>query len=119
MVPAPDLALDQVAPDDLLHDLVRPTVDALDARVHEGTGNWKLGHVAVAAVQLDAGVDDLPLHLGGPPLGLRGIHVGEQPGIERSDAAVDITARYLYLGTQLGEGEPDSLKFGDGLAEGA
>src|SRR3954454_17430957 len=46
------------ATDDLLHDLGRAAVDGLDPGVDEGPGNRVLEHVAVAAVQLQAPVDD-------------------------------------------------------------
>ena len=58
-------------PDDLLHDLVRAAVDARHARVGEGARDRVLEHVAVAAVQLQAAVDDAALQLGAPPLGHR------------------------------------------------
>ena len=55
-------------PDDLLHDLVRAAVDARHARVGVGARDRVLEHVAVAAVQLQAAVDDAALQLGAPPL---------------------------------------------------
>src|SRR5438445_9233988 len=65
------------AADDLLHDLGRATVDRLYASVDECAGDRILGHVAVAAVQLQAAVDDALLQLADEPLALGGVDIGE------------------------------------------
>src|SRR3954447_2972397 len=54
--------------DDLLLDLGGAAVDGGDAAVEVGLGDRELHHVAVAAVELNALVDQLVLELGGVPL---------------------------------------------------
>ena len=82
-------------PDDLLHDLVGAAVDAGDARVGEGARDRVLEHVAVAAEELQAAVDDAALQLGAPPLRHRGVLGRELAGVQRLRAAVDEGARDL------------------------
>src|SRR3954453_16932264 len=79
----------EVAPDQLLHDLVGPGPDPRDARVRPGAGDAVLVHVAVAAPQLDAGVEDVVLDLGGPPLRLRRVDGREGAVQLLHDAGVD------------------------------
>ena len=79
---------EHVAGDEHLHDLGRPAVDGLDAGVEVGAGDRVLGHVAVAAEQLQAPVDDALVHLGRPPLRLRGVDRGQRAGVERADAVL-------------------------------
>ena len=74
----------ELAPDDLLHDLGGAAVDRGDAGVGVGAGDRVLEHVAVAAVQLHAPVDDALLQLGAPPLRLGGFLGGELAGVERA-----------------------------------
>ncbi len=78
--------------DDLLHDLVGATVDALDARIDERLRDRVFHHVAVAAVELDTGVDDTALQLGRPQLGFRRVDRRERALVVLADAAVDIGA---------------------------
>src|SRR5687768_11352869 len=73
------------AADDLLHDLGRPAVDGLHAAVEEGLRDRVLEHVAVAAVQLEAPVDDALLQLRRPPLGHGGVLDGEPAGVVLED----------------------------------
>src|SRR4029453_10401612 len=67
----------QVAPDELLHDLVRAGPDLGDPGVPPGAGHAVLVHVAVAAEELHAVVQHLALDLGAPPLRLGGVDGGE------------------------------------------
>ena len=65
--------------DDLLLDLGGAAVDRGDAAVEVGLRDRELHHVAVAAVELDALVDQLVLQLGGPPLRHRGVAASSLP----------------------------------------
>src|SRR5699024_10243678 len=76
----------EIAADELLHDLVRARPDLVDPGVLPGPGDAVLVHEAVAAVQLDALVEDLALDLRGPPLRLRGVDGRELPLRVRHDA---------------------------------
>src|SRR5687767_766328 len=69
----------QLPPDQFLHDLVGAGPDLGDPGVAPGAGHAVLVHEAVATVDLDAVVDDVVLHVGGPPLGLRGLDRGQLP----------------------------------------
>src|SRR6266542_3299916 len=66
---SPALSQSETAADDLLHDFAGAAVDAGDPGVGPGPGDRILGHVAVAAVELDAGVDGPALKFGAPVLG--------------------------------------------------
>src|SRR5258706_10460208 len=57
---------------DFLHDFVGAAVDARHARVHVGLRDREFPHEAVAAVQLQAFVQHLAFHVGGPKLAHRG-----------------------------------------------
>lgn len=76
-----------------------------------------LEHVAVAAVQLDALVDQLVLQLGGPVLRLRGPDGVEPAGDVLTHAVVDEHPGVLGPGRHLGEQEPVVPELADGLAE--
>src|SRR5690349_15176679 len=76
-VRASDTSEPQLSADELLHDLVGSSPDLRDAGVTPGACDSVLVHEAVAAMDLDAGVDDLALDLGGPPLRLGRLHSGE------------------------------------------
>src|SRR4051794_5073361 len=78
--------------DELFHDLVRPGVDAADARVDPRLADRVLRRVAVAAVELDAGVGDLAQQVGRPPLRHRRLLDRAGPGDVALDAAVDEAA---------------------------
>src|SRR5688500_3212144 len=67
----------EVAADEFLHDLVGAGPDPGHPGVHPSARHAVLGHVAVAAVQLHAGVDDVVLHVRAPPLGLGRVHGGQ------------------------------------------
>src|SRR5690606_19856902 len=108
----------QGAADHLLHDLVGAAVDALHARVGVGARDRVLQHEAAAAVQLQALVDDLALHVGGPELGHGGGGRVELVLAHPGEAVVDEAASYPGLGLQLGELEPGGLEVDHGLAEG-
>src|SRR6478609_5594983 len=108
----------QGAADDLLLDLRRTAVDRLDPAVHEGLRDRVLEHVAVAAVQLDAAVDDLGLELGGPPLRHRRERGVDLAGVQLGHAVVDEDPGDVGLGGHLGEHEAGVLELADRLAEG-
>jgi hypothetical protein len=63
----------------LFHDLVGAAVDALHAGVDVHLGDRVFEHVAVAAEQLHALVDDLALQVRDPVLGHRGRTVSMRP----------------------------------------
>src|SRR5687768_18467897 len=90
------------ATDDLLHDLGRPAVDGLHAAVEEGLRDRVLEHVAVAAVQLQAPVDDALLQLGGPPLGHGGVLDGEPPRVVLEDRPLEVGLGDGHPGVHLG-----------------
>src|SRR6202012_4593887 len=110
-------AADQVALDDLLHDLVRAAVDALHAGIDVGLGDGVLHHVAVAAVQLHPGVDNLVLELGRPVLGLGRVDRGQGAGVPLAAPTVDVPPRDLDRRPQLGQLERDRLEVGYPPAE--
>src|ERR1700742_3264950 len=69
----------EIASDDVLHDLGGATEDRHDAVVHIVARNPVFGHIAIAAVQLDAAIDHLLGGLGAPPLGFRRFDRGKFP----------------------------------------
>src|SRR5512139_3320596 len=74
--------------DDRLHDLAGAAVDAVDAVVRVQAGDRVLVHVAVAAVQLEAAVDDAVGDLGAEQLGTGGLGGGELTGVQGLRGAV-------------------------------
>src|SRR4051812_24256701 len=103
------------AADDLLHDLGRAAVEALHASVAPHARDLVLLHVAVAAVQLQAEVDDLELQLGRPVLGARRVLGRQLAGHLELQAAIDVHAGHLHLGRRLGEREAVGLEGADRL----
>ena len=69
---------------------LRAGPDLGDAGVAPGAGHAVLVHEAVAAVELDALVEDVVLDLRAPPLGLGGVDGGEASLGVRLDAVVDV-----------------------------
>src|SRR5438128_10804756 len=115
--PEPASGDSQAPRDDHLHDLVAARIDAHDASVAVEPRDRIFVHIAVAAEQLQAAVDDLALHLGDPELGHRG-----GGGVERAleialDAMIVKHARDRRLGLALGEHELAVLELDDELAE--
>ena len=109
--------LDDVAPDDLLHDLGGAPVDPGDAGIDVRPPDGVFGHVAVPAVELHRGVDGPTLQLGAPPLG-HGRLLGRQLGfVEGEDALVDEGLGDAHLGGHLGQAEPGVLEGGHRSAE--
>ena len=96
--------------DHLLHDLVRAGVDALHPAVGPHAGDRIFGHVAVAAVQLDAFVDDPALRLGQPILRHRARDLVERAVEEALDAVVEEDAADARLGLAFGELEARVLE---------
>ena len=90
--------------DQFLHDLVGAAVDRLHPRVGVHAGDRVLGHVAVAAEQLQALVDHLALLLGAPPLGHRRGRGVQRAGDQRA-AMQSLTkhARHVRRGGALGQ----------------
>src|SRR5690606_5644068 len=61
----------QGASDDFFHDFVGTAPDAVAPRVQVQPGDRVLGHVAVAAMQLQAGIDHATAEFSSPVLGHR------------------------------------------------
>src|SRR5579875_1197534 len=99
--------------DHALHDLAGAAVDARDARVGVAARDRVFGHVPVAAVQLQAAVDDAALQLGAVVLRLRRVGRGELAGVEPVDAAVDEGLRDVERGRDVGELELRVLERAD------
>src|SRR5699024_11973391 len=90
---------------------------AVDTDVGPRTGNRILGHVAVAAEQLQAVIDDLVDPLRGPEFGhRRSLHV-ELAAQVLFDALIEIGTDDRRLRRLLGEGELGILKLEDLPAE--
>src|SRR6185436_3299659 len=103
--------------DHFLHDFIRATVDARDARVDVGLRDREFPHEAVAAVQLQAFVQDLAFHVRGPKLAHRcggGIKLLLE---QQRHAAVHEHAHYLHLGRDFGQFEARILEARHRLAE--
>src|SRR5580704_4549199 len=79
----------QRARDDDLHDFGRAAEYSRDARVAKDAGDGILVDVAVAAVQLQAVVHDLPFGFRGPHLGYRRRGAIERTVQHARDAVVD------------------------------
>src|SRR5215510_1416102 len=73
---------------DLEHDFVRAAVDALHPRVGPGARDRIFGHVAVAAVELDAQVAGAALQLRQPELRLGGMRSVEPAPGELAHAVI-------------------------------
>src|SRR5216683_5654760 len=84
-----------VAGDDRLHDLGRAAVDGLYPGVGVGARDRVLGHVAVAAEQLQAPVEDAVLHLGRPELGLGRVDGGQRARVQREDRLVQVSLEHV------------------------
>src|SRR3954454_16545078 len=69
----------EVPADEFFHDFVGAGPDLGDPGVLPRTSDAVLVHVAVAAVQLHAVIEDVVLRLGGPPLRLRCVDPVEDP----------------------------------------
>ena len=103
--------------DDHLHDLAGAAVDAVDPVVRVQPGDRVLVDVAVAAVQLQAPVDDAGGDLGAEQLGRRGVGGGQLAGVVRLQGAVDDGLGRVDLGLAGGQLELGVLERGDRLAE--
>src|SRR6202048_3980943 len=57
--------------DDFFHDLVGAAINPLRPGVDESSADSIIAHVAIAAMELQAFVDDLALQIGGPVFGHR------------------------------------------------
>src|SRR5581483_1043194 len=104
--------------DDVEHDLVGAGADAVQADVAQHPFDAVLGHVAGAAVDLDALVDDVPGRLGGEELGHGDLpHRVVAPGVGPG-RAVDQLLRRFQLRGHGGDLVADGLVLADGPAEG-
>ena len=92
-------------------------IDPGDAGICVIAGDRVLEHVAVAAVQLEAGVDHAPLRLGAPVLGHRRLLDAELADHVRGQRSVDERLGDLDLGLAFGQLEARVLERPDGLAE--
>src|SRR5215468_5535810 len=108
----------EAARDEKLHDLVGPGIDALHPRVAVHARDRIFVHIAIAAEQLQAAVDDFVLQVGQPVLGHRGRDGIELPPQVALHAVVMEDAADGRLGFALGELELGVLEVDDLLAEG-
>src|SRR5215469_5404368 len=104
--------------DQKLHDLVSAGIDTHHARVAIHTRDRKFLHIAVAAEELQATIDDLSLQISDPIFGY-----GGRNGIERAakialDAMVVKHSRDCRLRFAFGEPELGVLEFDNLLTEG-
>jgi hypothetical protein len=95
----PLLSQSELATDDLFHDLVRSGPDLGHACIFPRPRDAILVHESIATVQLYARVEDIILHLGRPPLGLRRIDARKQTLRVRQNALVDERLRNVDLVT--------------------
>src|SRR5690606_5631555 len=98
--------------DDRLHDLAGAAVDAVDPVVRVQAGDRVLVHVAVAAVQLEAAVDDAVGDLGAEQLGAGGLGGGELAGVQGLGGAVGDGLGGVHLGLAGGQLELGVLEVG-------
>src|SRR5665213_1147114 len=83
--------------DQQLHDLVRPRVDTQHPRVAVEARDRIFVHIAIAAEQLKAAVDDLGLDVGQAIFGHRSGHRIELAGDVLGDAIIDEAVSYTHL----------------------
>src|SRR5690606_19566043 len=107
----------KVAADDELHDLVGPRPDPGHAGVCPGSGGVALAHEPVPAVQLNAGIQDLSLHVGGPPLRLGGIDGRQLAAGVSGDLLVHVGLGDLGAGHHVGQQEGIVLEAADRAPE--
>ena len=105
------------ASDDFFHDFGGARVDGLHTRVDECFCDGVLGHVAVAAEELEAGAHDPLLHLGTPPLGHGRFLDAQFPGVVQQDAVVEEDAGDFDFRFHFGQLESVVLELADGPAE--
>jgi hypothetical protein len=108
---------DNVAGNQLLHDLVSSSVDTGHAAVRIGARDVVLPHVAGPAVHLHALVGHLALQVREPVLGHGGCGVVQLLGAQQLDAAVGKGAAHGDLRLQGGQAVLDGLQVGQGRAE--
>jgi hypothetical protein len=89
--------------DDFFHDLVGAAINPLRAGVDEGPADRVIAHVAIAAMKLQAFVDDLALQVRGPVFGHRR-RLDVQFRLQRqSDATIDKDAGDLGFRSKLSQ----------------
>src|ERR1700759_4032897 len=106
-------SVDQRAADDPAIDLVGPAVDPRRAGLDPGPADRVLAHVAVAAVQLQAAVEDAFLQLAAAPLGDRRVLGAQLVGEELLQRPVEERLPELEVRLALGELEAGVLEVGD------
>eukprot|EP00128_Syssomonas_multiformis_P018563 Colp12_sorted_trinity150504_noHs@10700 len=106
-----------VTGDELLHDLVGATVDALHTAINERTAHGVLPHVAPATVELDALIKNLHLQIREPVLGHGSSSSGALLGGVELEALVEEGTADAELGLHLSHLVADGLEVGKGLAE--
>src|ERR1041385_7433160 len=107
----------QAARNEKLHDLVGAGVDPLHARVSIHARDRVFVHIAIAAEQLQAAVDDFVLQVGQPVLGHRGCDGIQFLAQMALDTMVVEDAPDGRLGLALGKLELGVLEVDDLLAE--
>src|SRR5471030_1230422 len=107
----------QRAGDQQLLDVAGAFVDLADAHVAVDALDRKVGHVAVAAVDLDRVRADALGHLGGEQLGHRRLFQTRQSGILHRGRVLDQLARRFDLRGHVGQAELHGLVLEDGLAK--
>src|SRR3984893_19178751 len=104
--------------DDFFHDLVGAAINALGAGIDEGPADRVIAHVAIAAMELQAFVDDLALQIGGPVFGHRRRLDVQFPLQRQANTAIDKDAGDLCFGSEFRELELRILERRDRPAEG-
>src|ERR1700761_9249064 len=102
---------------EVLHDLGGAGVEPLHPGIAPQPGHFVFVDVAVAAVHLQAAVDDLPLDLGGPPFQSGSVLVGEGAVVDREHALVQVGLGGVEFGLHFGEKVPIDLELADRLTE--
>src|SRR5216683_6521513 len=104
--------------DDFFHDLVGAAINPLRPGIDESPADRIVAHVAIAAMELQAFVDDLALQIGGPVFGhRRGFDV--QFFVQRqTNTAIDKDTRNLRFRSEFCELELRILERRDRPAEG-
>src|SRR5436190_13747406 len=113
------LSESELAPDDLLHDLVRAAADRAEARVAEGAFDLVLAHVAVAAEELQDVVGGAHAVALGDELRHRRLAQGVVPGDEQAQGVVSDGAAGLEPHRDLGDLVAGDLELAELAAERA
>src|SRR6267378_7305486 len=96
-------SLSEVARDELAHDFGRPAVDPLHPSIGIEAADLVLAHEAITAEELQALVDQPPVHLGAPQLRDRGVLRRQLCAIVPFQALIDEGPSHLKFGLEVGE----------------